>query len=182
MRGLRAYLSVPAVFRGAALLLLSVGALVFVHVEMRAPLQQANTIAEARFERLNRQVSQLRARIDSIETYDGMQAQLASVTERLEAEVDRSGVVERLTELSSQAGTRIVHGASSFGRPRGEVVPVEQDLTIEGSYVALARFFNELETLESLTLLRSTEFAANPDGTLVRAKIKLVTLNTGGAG
>ena len=62
------------------------------------------------------------------------------------------------------------------------MVPVEQDLTIEGSYVALARFFVGLEALETLTLLRSTEFAANPDGSLVRAKIKLVTLNAGGQG
>ena len=182
MRSLRAYLAVPAIFRGAALLLLSAATLIFVQIQMRAPMQQESLIAEARYNGLKAQVSQLSARIDSIETYDDMQRQLASVAKRFEANVDRSGVVERLTNLSAQAGTRIIHGASSFGRPRGEIVPVEQDLTIEGSYVALARFFSGLETLETLTLLRSSEFAANPDGTLVRAKIKLVTLNAESAG
>ena len=91
--------------------------------------------------------------------------------------MDRSGVVERLTALSASSGTRIIHGASTFGRPRGEVIPVEQDLTIEGAYSAVSRFMSGLQDLESLTLLRSVELTSNPDGTLVRAKIKLVTLS-----
>lgn len=182
MRTLRAYLAVPMIFRGALLLLVSVAALIFVQVQWRGPALAASTAETASFERLRAEVSQLKARIDSVANHDQMEQRITSVAARFEAEVDRSGVVERLSALSSASGTRIIHGSSTFGRPRGEVIPVEQDLTIEGPYVALARFFAGLERMETLTLLRSADIAANPDGTLVRAKVKLITLSAGTQG
>lgn len=177
MRTLAAYLAVPHVRQGAFLLIAALAALAVVQIEWRGPLTREHAAAETRFRTLQQDVGELASRIESVETFDAMQDQLAEVTLRFEADVDRSGVVERLTALSSEAGTRIIHGANTFGRPRGDVIPVEQDLTVEGSYVALARFLTELEKVESLTLLRSVEMAANPDGSLVRAKIKLVTLS-----
>lgn len=182
MRTLRSYLAVPYV-RQAVLFMLAIGAvLVLVETRYRAPLMAEYAEQMSQFERLSARVGELRARIDSIQTYDDMQAQLAAVTERFEAGVDRSGVVERLTELSAASGTRIIHGANTFGRPRGTVIPVEQDLTIEGPYPALAAFLNGLDTLETLTLLRTVEISANPDGSLIRAKLKLVTLSAEAGG
>ena len=181
MRSLRAYLRVPMVFRGAMVLILAVVALIAVQIEWRGPAQAEHAEITAKFERLRTQVGELSARIDSVATHDQMQRQIEAVAKRFEAEVDRSGVVERLSALSSEAGTRIIHGANTFGRPRGDVIPVEQDLTIEGPYVALARFFQGLQEMDTLTLLRSVDIAANPDGTLVRAKVKLVTLSAGGS-
>lgn len=177
MRTLAAYLAVPYVRQGAFLLLIALAVLAYVEVEWRGPLAREHAAAETRFRTLQQDVAELSARIESVETFDAMRDQLAEVTLRFEADVDRSGVVERLTALSSDAGTRIIHGANTFGRPRGDVIPVEQDMTVEGPYVALARFLTELEQVETLTLLRSVEMAANPDGSLVRAKIKLVTLS-----
>jgi len=182
MRTLAAYLAVPHVRQGAFLLIAALAALAFVQLEWRGPLTREYAAADSRFRTLQQEVGELASRIESVETFDAMQDQLAEVTLRFEADVDRSGVVERLTALSSEAGTRIIHGANSFGRPRGDVVPVEQDLTVEGPYVALARFLTGLEQVETLTLLRSVEMAANPDGSLVRAKIKLVTLSRAAGG
>jgi len=177
MKTLAAYLAVPHVRQGSLVLLAALAALAYVQIEWRGPLIREHAAAETRFKAMQQDVAELSARIDSVETFDAMQDKLAEATLRFEADIDRSGVVERLTALSSQAGTRIIHGANTFGRARGDVIPVEQDLTVEGPYVALARFLTELEKVEMLTLLRSVEMAANPDGTLVRAKIKLVTLS-----
>ena len=177
-----AYLLVPFVRNGALVLVAALVALVFVQVEWRDPLMRDHAAAEARFQALRQEVGELTARIDSVETFDAMERQLAEVANRFEAGIDRSGVVERLTALSSSAGTRIIHGANTFGRARGDVVPVEQDLTVEGTYAALAAFLSGLDRLETLTLLRSVEMAANPDETLVRAKVKLMTLSRDAGG
>ncbi len=182
MMTLRAYLAVPYVRQAVFFLLAGVALLAFVQTEYRAPLMETYASQTARLAALRSEVGELTARIDSIETYDDMQARIAAVTRKFEADVDRSGVVERLTELSSTSGTRIIHGANTFGRPRDSVVPVEQDLTIEGPYPALAKFLTGLDTLETLTLLRSVEISANPDGSLIRAKLKLVTLNAAAEG
>ncbi len=182
MRALRSYLAVPYV-RQAVLLAIVIGVLLgLVETNYRAPLMAEHAKETSAFERLRTRVGELTARIDSIETYDDMEARLATVTARFEAGVDRSGVVERLTQLSTASGTRIIHGANTFGRPRGTIIPVEQDLTIEGPYSALAKFLTGLEMLETLTLLRTVEISANPDGSLIRAKLKLVTLSAEAGG
>lgn len=177
MKTLRAYLAVPAIGRAVLLLLPALVLLAFVELNWRRPLTVSHESAVAAFEALRAEAAELRARIDSVATYADMESRIEDVAARFEAPVDRSGVVERLTALSSEAGTRIIHGANSFGRPRGDVIPVEQDLTIEGSYADVSRFLEGLQALDTLTLLRSADFSANPDGTLVRAKIKLVTLS-----
>lgn len=182
MKALSAYLRVPFVRRGALLLVVLAACLALVQTMWRAPLAQEYAARKAQFATLQTEAAQLRLRIDSISTYDARRAQLERVAERFQAPVDRSGVVERLTALSSRAGTRIIHGANSFGRARGTVVPVEQDLTIEGNYRAVSRFLTDLQTLDTLTLLRQAELTSNPDGTLVRAQIKLVTLSAEAGG
>ena len=52
-------------------------------------------------------------------------------------------------------------------------------MTLEGSYGQIREFISQLSGIETLTILRAIEMTSNPDGTLVRAKIKLITFAQG---
>ena len=180
MKALGAYLAVP-VIRQAVLLILFAGALMAAtEVWFWFPGRDQHAAVKAEVVALQARKVTLEARLDAVEDHDRTAALLDALDTRLSAAVDRSTVVERLTGISAEAGTRIIHGANSFGTPRGDVRPLLQDLTVEGSYVQIAGFLNALHKLETLTLLRSAEFSANPDGSLVRVQMKLMTLSTGG--
>jgi Tfp pilus assembly protein PilO len=139
--------------------------------------------AQARLERnqaqvvaLNRAISATNARLALTDQYIELSAQVDELERQLQANVDRSKLVERMTALASQAKTRIIHGTNDFGKPRAGVVPVIQDLTVEGAYPDVRDFVERVAALETLSLLLSVDFSANPDGTLVRGKMRFMTL------
>ena len=179
MKVLAAYLGVPLIQRAVWLILFGTALLAATEAWFWSPIRDAHTRTKARVIALQTEKATLEARLKAEESYAQTAELLDQIDARLTADIDRSAVVERLTGISAEAGTRIIHGANSFGRPRGSVRPVLQDLTVEGSYAQVGRFLNALPGLETLTLLRSAEFSANPDGTLVRVQMKLVSLSEG---
>lgn len=113
-------------------------------------------------------------RLVPAERAHGLQRERVAGLTRVLAELE-----ERLGAVSAAAGTRVIHGANSFGEPRAGVVPVLQDLTVEGSYAEVRDVLARVSRMETLTLLDAVEMSANPDGTLVRARLRLVTLSEG---
>ncbi len=176
------YLRVPLIRRGIYLALFAGLLLALTELWFWAPARTAHAEARAEVITLQSELAVAEARIGEIDRYAGMQAMLDTLSTRFAAPIDRSGVVERLTALNTAAGTRIIHGANSFGEPRGGVTPVLQDLTVEGSFEQIHGFLAQLAELETLTLLRRAEFTANPDGSLVRVQLRLVTLSAGADG
>jgi hypothetical protein len=174
---LLAYLRVPLLRRSLLATLLFGTIFGAIELGLRRELAGEQSERDRTLSALQNEAAELRARIDAAATFEERSRQLQEVEARFRAPVDRSSVVETLTRLSAESGTRIIHGTNSFGRARGDIVPVEQDLSIEGPYLAITRFLAALSGLETLTLLRSAELAANADGSLVRVKLKLVTLS-----
>lgn len=178
---LRTYLRVPALRSGVLMTLLA-GLLAATAVwGYWRPAQDRRAGLEAQVVALNRAISGTEARLALTDRYLDQSARVDDLTARLAADVDRSQLVQRMTDLAAEAGTRIIHGANSFGTPRDGVIPVVQDLTVEGSYGNVRGFIDLLSGLDTLTLLLSVDFSANPDGTLVRGKMRFITLSEEGA-
>lgn len=169
------YWRVPALRRGLILAIAAAAALIVVRSEWLLP-------ARAELAQLKADAIALQTRLDDAAArralsgdFRRLTAELDALDARFSASVERSELVERMATMSARAGTRIIHGANSFGAEKDGVVPVLQDLTIEGSYPQIRDFIGELARVETLTLPRSVEFSANAEGTLVRAKFRLVT-------
>lgn len=125
---------------------------------------------------LNWAISGTNARLALTDRYIELSAQVDELERQLQADVGRSELVEHMTALAARANTRIIHGTNDFGKPRAGVVPVIQDLTVEGAYPDVRDFVERVAGLDTLSLLLSADFSANPDGTLVRGKMRFMTL------
>ncbi len=173
---IRSYLRVPVLRTGLLTMILSVVLAAtaiwgyWLPAKDRLERNQAQVIA------LNRAISGTEARLGLADRYIELSAQVDELERQLKADVDRSELVERMTALAAQAGTRIIHGTNDFGKPRAGIVPVIQDLTVEGAYDGVRSFVERVAGLDTLSLLLSAEFSANPDGTLVRGKMRFMTL------
>ena len=176
----RAHLRVPILRSGLLVLILAVLLAGTAFGGYLRPGQARLAAAQEQVVALNRSISGTEARLTLTERYLELSAQVDALEERLSAEVDRSELVERMTALAAASETRIIHGANSFGQPRGGIVPVIQDLTVEGSYENVREFIGRVAGLDTLTLLLSIDFSANPDGTLVRGKMRFMTLSDAG--
>ena len=173
------YLRIPVIRNGLALLLIAGPLTGVVWNWMYLPAKA--DFASARSEMVDRASarSELELRQSMTDRVDELSAQIADLEQKLAAATDRSGLVERLTALSAEAGTRIIHGANSFGTERAGLKPVLQDLTVEGNYNELRAFLDAVDKLETLTMMVSADISANPDGTLVRGRFRFMTLSTG---
>lgn len=180
MTWLLAYIKVPLIQRGLTAMLGVLLALGVSEYWLWAPARAEYTQARQTLVALQGEATTLKARVDETKHYEARVALLKDAEARLKANVDRAGVVARIADISAASGTRIIHGANSFGKPRAGVTPVLQDLTVEGPYSAVSKFIDELATFKTLTLIRKAEFSANPDGSLVRVKLQLMTLSAGG--
>lgn len=177
----RAYLRVPVLRSGVLVALMAAlmaGTAIWGYWR---PAEDRRARAEAQVVALNRAISGTEARLALTDRYLELSAQVDELEGRLAADVDRSELVERMTALAARADTRIIHGANSFGQERAGVVPVIQDLTVEGAYPDVRTFIGLVSGLDTLTLLLSVDFSANPDGTLVRGKMRFMTLSEEGA-
>lgn len=116
-------------------------------------------------------------RYELAEGAEDLRAQLDALDARLSAGEERAAIVERFTELAGASGVRIIHGANQFGRERAGMTPVLHALSVEGSYASLRTFLAATRGLSTLTLLVSADISANPDGTVVRARLEYMTLS-----
>ncbi|MEO0387318.1 MAG: hypothetical protein AAF281_07275, partial [Pseudomonadota bacterium] len=144
-----------------------------------APAQAELAAARANLAALSGERAALDQRRDLAARYRTLAAEEARLTARLNAGTDRSELVRRFTELSAASGTRIIHGANTLGRERGGLTPVLQDLTVEGSYAEVRQFLAGIDRLATLTVPVSVDMVANAEGTLVRAKLRFMTLSQG---
>lgn len=174
------YWRIPHLRRGLSLFLLGLFGLYFAWAGLLDPARREHDAVRDRFVRAAAAQADLGARSKGARLFMTRSAQIAALDARLSASVTSSGLVEAFSELSAEAGTRIIHGSNSFGEARGAVRLVIQDLTIEGSYDQLRIFLASVAEIGSLTMLVSAELGANPDGTLVRAQLRFVTLTAGG--
>jgi Tfp pilus assembly protein PilO len=179
MKQIRAYWAVPVVRRGVWVLISAIALIVLTERIYWQPARAAHSALRDEVIALQSNRTQLQTRVDAVPTYIETMAALDVLEARLAAPVDRSGVVERLADVSTAADTQIIHGANSFGRPRGDIRPVLQDLTIEGGYAQITSFLQGLAQVDTMTLLRSAEFSTNADGSAVRLQLKLMTLSAG---
>ena len=177
MKRLTAYLAVPVIYHGIGALLVCVAAFLLLDAAVAGPNQEERESLRSDVLALHAEKRALQTRVDAVITYDERLRAVDAVEARLRAPIDRSGVVQILAELSAVSDTQIIHGANSFGPPRGNLRPVLQDLTVEGSYANIARFIDGIGGIDTLTLLRQADVSANADGTLVRAQLKLMTLS-----
>ena len=175
-----AHLRVPAIRAGAVALALALAGLAVVWPLLLIPAEREHRAQRDRAAGLSRVLSELGERQALAERHRALGAEADALERRLGADVDRSALVERMSAISTAAGTRVIHGANSFGDDRAGVTPVLQDLTVEGSYAQVRDFLARVSALETLTLLMSAEMSANPDGTLVRGRMRYMTLSEGG--
>lgn len=177
MNSIRAYLAVPLIRRGVTFAALALLGLFAAAYWLWSPAQAAHQFLKQDVIALQSMKLIDEARVDATESFAQTVGRIAVLEAKLVAPIDRAGVVEIMADLSRQTQVQIIHGANTFGRPRGAVRPVLQDLTVEGSYSEVSDFLGRLGQVETLTLLRRAEFTTNADGTLVRAQLKLMTLN-----
>ena len=177
MKRLSAYLAVPAIYHGIAAFLVVGAAFFLLETAVAGPNHATREALRNDVLALHAEKQALQTRVDAVVTFEERAREVDMVEARLRAPVDRSGVVEILAHLSAASDTQIIHGANSFGPPRGALRPVLQDLTVEGSYANIARFIDGIGDIDTLTLLRQADVSANADGTLVRAQFKLMTLS-----
>jgi Tfp pilus assembly protein PilO len=168
---------VPWLRKGAMALAFFALALVLINTYIYQPSREMHSNLRAQTVDLQNQLADLETRTNLGAVFDELSAQSDAIQQRLSSKVDRSGIVERIARISAQSGTRIIHGSNSFGQPSQGIVPVEQDLTIEGTYFQIRQFLTRISQIETLTILRSVEFSTNPEGTLVRGKMNLVTFS-----
>ena len=177
---LASHLRVPVVRAGAVALALALAGLGAVWPLLLVPAEREHEAQRDRAAGLSQVLSELRDRRALAERFAALSAEAHAIERRLGADVDRSALVERMSAISAAAGTRVIHGANSFGDERAGLVPVVQDLTVEGSYAQVRDFLARVSALETLTLLMSAEMSANPDGTLVRGRMRYMTLSEDG--
>lgn len=162
--------------RGATFALIGAGLSYWVGTEHLAQAQRNFAVArDIRIEAASAQAA-LEARQALSERFLQISAQTDGLEQKFDANMDRSALVERMATLSSETGTRIVHGSNSFGKERLGVTPLLQDLTVEGTYEDIRAFLAAVHRLETLTFVISVELSANPDGTVVRGKMQFMTL------
>jgi hypothetical protein len=178
---LAGHLRIPAIRAGLLVLAVALLGLAVVWPLLLRPAESEHATQRERAAGLSRALTELREREAQAERHARLAAQAEALEARLRAPVDRSALVERMSALSAAAGTRVVHGANRFGEERAGLTPVVQDLTVEGSYAQVRDFLGRVAAMETLTLLDSVEMSANPDGTLVRARARFVTLSEGAA-
>ena len=174
------HLRVPAIRAGVLALALALAGLAVVWPVLLIPAERAHAAQRDRAAGLSRVLAELRDRGEAAERFAALSEEADALERRLMADVDRSALVERMSAISTAAGTRVIHGANSFGEARAGVTPVLQNLTVEGSYAEVRDFLARVSAMETLTLLDSVEMSSNPDGTLVRGRMGFVTLSEGG--
>ena len=174
-----AHVRVPAIRAGLLTLALALAGLAVVWPLLLLPAERAHAEGRARAAGLARVLTELEGRQALAERHAALAEEARRVEARLGADVDRSALVERMAAISAAAGTRVIHGANSFGEERAGVTPVLQDLTVEGGYAQIRDVLARVSAMETLTLLEAVEMSANPDGTLVRARMRFVTLAEG---
>lgn len=174
---IRAYLRVPVLRSGLLVSLLAALVAVATIWGDWLPAQDRQARANAHVIALTRAIAGTEARLALTDRYLELTAQVDRFEALLRTDIDRSQLVERMTALAAAAGTRIIHGANSFGQPRAGFVPVIQDLTVEGAYEDVREFLDLVSDLETFSLLLSAEISANPDGTLVRGKLRFMTVS-----
>lgn len=174
------YLRVPAVLAGLAVAIVGVTLATAAWWGVRAPAVRAHDAAHADLARIATERAALDRRQELSARYADLGAEADILAARLEAGAERSALVRRFTDLSTSAGTRIIHGANNLGRPREGIVPVLQDLTVEGSYTQVRRFLQSVTALDTLTVPVEIDLSANADGTLVRGNLRFMTLSRDG--
>ncbi len=170
------YLRVPMLRTGLLLTILGAVLTLTATWGYWQPSQGRLSHNQAQVVALNRAISGTEARLALTDRYIELSAQVDELESQLAADIDRSELVEWMTALASEANTRIIHGTNTFGQPRAGIVPVIQDLTVEGAYGDVRDFVEKVAGLETLSFLLSVDFSANPDGTLVRGKMRFMTL------
>ncbi len=174
------YLQVPAIGVGVVALALSVAILSFVETRMHRPLVSERDEVRSQLVALQIQFDNTAQRILLAEQFGETKLTLEALDSRLAVDETKTNSVSELAALSQQAGTRIIHGANSLGKPRLDVTPVLQELTLEGDYAAIIRFVDGLSALSRLTLLRQFEINGSSENNRLRAKLSLMTLSKGG--
>ena len=178
---LRGCWRIPAIRRGISLTLLASFCLYVVQGSVLAPAQARLAQYKADAIAVQTRLDNLASRVAMAGDFDRLSAERDALRARFQAGVERSDLVEQFAAMSASSGTRIIHGSNSFGQPLYGVTPLKQDLTVEGSYAQIRAFLQALSQAPTLTLPVSVEFTANDEGTLVRARISLVTYAGGGA-
>ncbi len=174
------YLQVPSIGVGVVALALSVAILSFVETRMHRPLVSERDEVRSQLVALQIQFDNTAQRILLAEQFGETKLTLEALDSRLAVDETKTNSVSELAALSQQAGTRIIHGANSLGKPRLDVTPVLQELTLEGDYAAIIRFVDGLSALSRLTLLRQFEINGSSENNRLRAKLSLMTLSKGG--
>ncbi|MEM1267663.1 MAG: hypothetical protein AAGI50_16785 [Pseudomonadota bacterium] len=173
------YWRIPVVRQGVLAAFATSFAAYVAWVGVLVPARERADHAQRTLTELTVERSVLEQRRSLAPRYATLSASVVDINDRLAVGADRSSLVRRFTDLSQEAGTRIVHGANSLGTPKGDVVPVLQDLTVEGRYAEIRRFLELVGELESLTLLLSVEITSDPLGARVRARMRFMTLTRG---
>lgn len=170
------YLRIPHLRRGLVLALIGGGLAAFGWTQSLQPARAAYEAARADAVGRAAEAAALDARRALAGRFETSAQEVEALDAALSAAADRSQLVERMTGLSAEAGTRIVHGSNTLGEPRGGLRPLLQDITVEGSYAQVRAFMAAVAGLETLTILVSVDLSANPDGTLVRGRMRFMTL------
>lgn len=177
---LRGYLRMALIRRSLFLFLLTLCSFLTI-LELRyGPAQETFTSRKAEAVALQSQIADLELRREMSAQTKALASALTNLRRRFSAKTDRAGLVENMAELAERHSVNIIHGSNSFGRSIGNVKPILQDLTIEGSYPQVRAFLDGIARLNTLTLLRRAEFSGGKDGTKIRVKLKLKTFGAGG--
>lgn len=182
MKALYSYLLVPTLRRMAMVALLFLAFFAGIEFGVRRPMVLEQEGATANLAALRLKTDALSDRIQNVNAYARHQNTLNVIEEKLTVDVDRSQITTLLSELATRTNTRIVHGASAVGKPRRGITPIEQDLTLEGTYFAIRQFIIGTAAMETLTIVRRIEMSSSQETSLVRANLKLSTLSVKASG
>ncbi len=177
---LLSYLRIPHLRLGLFLAACGSAAVVMAWMLALQPARAAHDAARAALIARSADLAALEARRALADRYFALLSDVDALERALAAAPDRSQLVESLTSLSARAGTRIIHGSNSLGDARDGLRPMLQELTVEGGYDEVRAFLTEVSGLDTLTLPVAVDLNANPDGTLIRGRMRLMTLTEAG--
>ena len=171
-----AYWSVPHIAVGTSLAILGLISLGIIYWSFFSPVSGGLEQQRSDLFQLRRDLSEIESRMSQQDNFGLLTEKISNLRLRLNRPSDESIIVEELAAYSAKSQTRILHSETTLGPERDGLRSVLRDLTVEGSYSQVRSFIGLLSEMKTFTLISKLDLSANPDGSIVRARLRIETL------
>lgn len=164
----------PAARAGIALDVVLLAAALAVLAAYWWPAARTQQLLQQQLEDTRRAVTTAMQANELLHAYVQATSATEAIERKLQASVEQAQLVQSLAKLARGTGVRIISESYEEGRRQADYTPLFLQVTLQGRYAGVRRFFNEVPTLPLWVEIQDirVERMREPAG-LLRAQVRL---------